>query len=180
MLMLDNKKYCVVVVEDDKDSLVYYETVLKANVKNCNIVSFDNINKDLFEFIHNTHIDLFIVDIHIGSEDGIALSKTFLETMTGLTFLFVSGYDYTIDSFKMFDGKCIYDYMSKPIKPEELIIRVKALLNISRSYTRVLQYIEMIKDECMILSTDNLRNEYLHRVHEDQMMINKIKDEVFK
>lgn len=173
-------KYCIVIVDDDEDSLTFYETSLKSSVKNCDVVTFKSVCDELFDFIRDVHIDLFIVDIHLGVDNGIALSKTFLETMTGLTFLFVSGFDYSIDSFKMFDGKCIYDYMAKPIRPEEFIIRVKALLNISRSYNRVLQYIEMIKDECTILSTDNLRNEYLNRIHEDQLMISKMKDEVFK
>ena len=173
-------KYCIVIVEDDKDSLLYYESALKPSIQNCDIVSFSSISDALFNFIRDVHIDLFIVDIHIGYDDGIQLSQKFLETMTGLTFLFISGFDYTIDSFKQFDGKCIYDFMSKPIKSEELIIRVKALLNISRSYNRVLKYIEMIKDQCMVLSTDNLRNEYHQRLHEDKLMIDKIKGEVFK
>lgn len=179
-MLKTNQSKNIVIVEDDKSSLKAYKKMIEEHILNCNVVPFTSVCNELFDFIRDTHIDLFIVDINLGIHNGIELSKNFLKSMTGLTFLFVSGYNPDMSSFEVFDGKCIYDYMPKPFGLEELVIRVRALLNISKSYNRVIEYIEKIKNEFCTISTDNLRNEYFERLHEDKQMIEKLKAEILK
>jgi DNA-binding response OmpR family regulator len=175
-----NGNPCIVVVEDDTSILNFYEELLKQSLGKCNVKTFEGIDNDLFKFVKDDkHIDLFIIDVVLGESNGIELCEGFLETMSGLTFLFMSGYDYNVDAFKVFDGKCIYDFLSKPIDNEEFVIRVKALLNVSKSYNRVLKYLEQVKTDFLTFSADNLRHEYFKRVRDDQQMIRKIKGEIF-
>ena len=176
MMNIDQTSSCIVIVDDNEEILqlykgaieIYYNNSIKVNV-------FSSLSENFFNFIRDEFIDLFIVDIHLGSMSGIDLCSELLLTMKGLTFLFISGYDYSIDSFKHFDGKCIYDYMSKPTDMSEFLIRVKALLNISKSYNLVIRYIDLIQQECHEISLDNLRRKYLDSILKDQLMIEKIR-----
>lgn len=179
MYQIDQTTSCIVVVDDNEESLKYCKMALSRLSEGCCIKTFDKINNEFFEFIKEPRIDLFIIDIHLGEKSGIDLSNELLKIMSGLTFLFISGYDYSLNSFAQFDGKCIYDYMSKPIDFQELRIRVNALLNISKSYTRVIKRIETMKHDFHEMSVDNLRCQYFDQINKDKDMIKKMKDEMF-
>lgn len=171
---------CIVIVEDDTSVLHFYEELIKNTLCECDVLTFEKIDEKLLDFVKgNKHIDLFVIDIVLGESSGIELCEGFLETMTGLTFLFMSGYEIEPNSFEVFDGKCVYDFLSKPVDNTEFIIRLKALLNVSKSYNRVLKHIEKVKEEWASFSADSLRYDYFKRVKEDQQMIRQIKGELF-
>jgi two-component SAPR family response regulator len=177
----DQTSYGIVMIDDDDYTLNYYKTVLTRLLnEHCCMKTFTEVNQEMFKFIKDHYIDLFIIDIHIGKQSGIDLADELLKTMTGVTILFVSGYNYTIDCFAKFDGKCIYDYISKPVDANELNTRVKALLNVSKSYAKVIQRLQYMVEECHERSIDSLRGQYFKQIANDKKMIEKLKGEMLK
>lgn len=175
---LDKLKCNIVIVEDDDMTLNFYKKALSSKMTSANIKGFNYISDEFYEYIKNNHIDLFVLDVVLGiDQNGIDLTNELLKTMKGLTFLFVSGFDYTIESFKQFNGKCIYDYASKPLGIDELVIRANALVNISKSYNRV------IKNEDNLIhiqkSIGEMRDEYFEQIKKDRLMIKKLKDDIY-
>jgi len=165
------QEYTIVIIEDDRSTVLFYEKSLKRTIDDLKIYSFTEVSKDLFTTVTENHINLFIVDIHLGKHNGIDLATDLQLSNPDSTFLFISGYKYSSDDFAYFDGKCIYDFMKKPVTSDELTIRVKALINISKSFNKFLGYIKAMQDECIDLKMDALREKYFAMVKQDRAMI---------
>jgi len=164
-------KYTIVIIEDDRTTVTFYEKYLQRTIKDLTIFSFTKVNKELFTTVTENHINLFIVDIHLGKYNGIDLAIDLQLSNPDSTFLFISGFKYAPEDFKQFDGKCIYDFVSKPITSNELIIRVKALINISKSFNKFLGYIKAMQDDCIDVKMGALREKYFDMVKQDRTMI---------
>ena len=178
-MIKQNKSSCnIVVVEDDITMVDFYKDSLKTIVKQTNIFSFNSICDNLFKTIKEHTIDLFVVDIRLGNDDGIELASNILTKITSATFLFISGFDYTDESFVKLDGKCIYDFMLKPIAIEELAIRSKGLLNVSRSFNHFLKHVKNIEGEYIDLKLGSLRDRYFDMVKQDRYMIQELKRQI--
>lgn len=132
--MQTNQK--IVVIDDDKSILKLLETMLTNDFPNCSIHLFDSIDNNLHEFLSYNEVSLYIVDIELNDKDkkGTDFALEVVKHRDGAIFLFVSGYDYSLDSFSEFKGKAIYDFIQKPVSSIELTSRVSVLLNISRTY----------------------------------------------
>jgi len=174
-MKLDELDCNIVMLEDDEMTLDVYQQILSNSIKTATIKGFDSISDDFFDYIKTYHIDLFIMDIVLGEYSGIDLTSKLLKMMKGLTFLFVSGFNYTYDSFKQFEGKCLYDFISKPVSHNELLIRYNALINISKSYNKI---IDNSRSSIIGGSVDDLRDEYFKRIEEDRLMINKFRKDL--
>lgn len=174
---MDKTSYHIAVVEDDSTILKYHSQLLKRSIENCKILEFETICDSFYKTANSTPIDLFIMDIHLGKQNGIDITNNLLKTRKGLTILFISGYDYTFDSFKQFDGRCIYDYVAKPIESEELNIRVKALLNISNSFNKVLKHTNGFENDCVDITLDGLRKKYFEQIEKDRLMIQQLRSQ---
>lgn len=133
-IMQTNQK--IVVIDDDKSILKLLETMLKTDFPNCSIYLFDSINDELHNFLSYNEISLYIIDIELNDKDkkGTDFALDVVKHRHGAIFLFVSGYDYSLDSFGEFKGKAIYDFINKPVSPRDLVSRVAVLLNVSKTY----------------------------------------------
>ena len=176
--MMKEKSVNIMVIEDNIAMVEFYKTSLKTIVKHPNIFSFTSISDNLFKTVKENTIDLFVIDIRLGDDDGIKLASMILNEVVSATCLFISGFDYTNESFKDLDGKCIYDFMLKPISIEELAIRSKGLLNVSKSFNSFLRHLKNIEGEYIDLKLDSLREKYFTMVRQDRFMIQELKRQI--
>lgn len=128
---LNRDKHCILVVDDDPETLRYvrntledadYETVLTADPE------------DIPDLILSERPSLVLLDLVLpGSEDGIELMKSVPE-LTNIPVIFISGYgrDETIARAL---GSGASDYIVKPFSPTELCARVAAALRLRESPT---------------------------------------------
>ena len=115
------------------------EEMLTKKCTYCSIHCFDKVDSKLINFLENNEITLYIIDIELGdkSNKGTDLALKIAHNKTGSIILFMSGYDYTINSFSDFKGKVIYDFIKKPFSYEELASRISVLLNVSQTYNEL-------------------------------------------
>jgi PAS domain S-box-containing protein len=132
--MKTNQK--IVIIDDDKQILKLLETMLKQDFPKCEIHLFDSINDKLYDFLLYNEISLYIIDVELndGNKKGDDFALEVVKHRDGAIFLFISGYDYSLDSFTSFRGKAIFDFIQKPVSGDELRSRVSVLLNVSKTY----------------------------------------------
>ncbi len=118
----------ILVVDDDKNTRLYFKALLE-NEKYKVFTSIDGL--DALSVMDREHIDLAIVDIMMPNLDGYEFTKQLREVFNELPILMVSAKQLSNDRKKGFLAG-IDDYMSKPIDPEELILRIKSLLRRSK------------------------------------------------
>lgn len=111
-----------IIVDDEMDGRIVLEHHLSKNCKNINIVgSFSNVN-DAVTFFKSNSIDLLFLDINMPEKNGFDLLEE-LGTHN-CQVIFVTAYDqYAIKAIKY----AAFDYLLKPIDPEELIKAVQRL-----------------------------------------------------
>ena len=116
----------ILIVDDETDILDFLSYNLK---KEGFDVSTASNGIDALEIAHKTDPDLIILDIMMPELDGIEVCRRLREkpqfNHTTITFLTARDEDFTQIKALDVGGD---DYISKPIKPQVLISRVKALL----------------------------------------------------
>jgi len=171
-ILLDQKQN-IVVLDDDEDALGFLKTLLKSFENSCNIKYYDYPTKDFCNYVSNNHIDLFVMDIRLGKfENGIKLSEDIIYKKRGSIFLFISGYDYNEKDFEHLNGKCVYDFIKKPLNIEQFIIVTTTLLNVASTYKISFKNTKPISSE----SVDDLRRGYFKQLEEDKILIKRLKE----
>lgn len=114
----------VLVVEDDKR----LNTVVCTVLQNAGYVPKGCLSAaEALEEMENTSFDMIISDIMMPGIDGFAFAAMVRATDTNIPILFVTARDDSLSKEKGF-RLGIDDYLVKPINPEELIWRTKAIL----------------------------------------------------
>ena len=163
----------IVVLDDDEDSLNYFKIMLKPFTC-CEIKYYTSPDENFVEYVNNNDIDLFIMDIVLqDDQSGLNICEEIVFNKRGSIFLFVSGYDYDINSFEHLRGKCVYDFLSKPIDVSELNIVVSTLLNVASSYKVSFVNTRVKPRESQM---DSLRKNYMDLIKQDQILIKKLKE----
>jgi DNA-binding NtrC family response regulator len=163
----------IVVIDDEKITLDYFKHALVPFCETCNIKYFSEISDEFFIFIKNHRVDLFIMDVVLGSQNAVKLSEEIVYKRKGSIFLFISGYDYSIDSFSHLKGKCVYDFVSKPLKVDVIQTVVSTLLNISASYKITFLDTNIEPKEEQL---DEMRKKYKKLIEQDQILIRQFKN----
>ena len=114
----------VLVVDDDKKTRFLMREILE--MEHYTVFTANN-GEEALNVFSQQHIDVMIVDIMMPLMDGYELTKQLRSTNEQLPILMVSAKQLPEDRKKGFVAG-IDDYMSKPIDPEELLLRIKALL----------------------------------------------------
>ena len=114
----------ILVVDDDKNTRMYFEAVLKNN--NYTVTVAKN-GEDALDAMDKEHIDLVVLDIMMPKMDGYEFTKTLRECDNNLPILMVSAKQLPIDKNKGF-AVGTDDYMTKPVNQDEFLYRIKALL----------------------------------------------------
>ena len=114
----------ILVVDDDKNTRMYFEAVLKNN--NYTVTVARN-GEEALDVMDKEHIDLVVLDIMMPRMDGYEFTKTLRECDNNLPILMVSAKQMPIDKNKGF-AVGTDDYMTKPVNQDEFLYRIKALL----------------------------------------------------
>ena len=114
----------ILVVDDDKNTRMYFEAVLKNN--NYTVTVAKN-GEDALDAMDKEHIDLVVLDIMMPKMDGYEFTKTLRECDNNLPILMVSAKQLPVDKNKGF-AVGTDDYMTKPVNQDEFLYRIKALL----------------------------------------------------
>jgi len=114
----------ILVVDDDKNTRMYFEAVLKNNGYTATVA----VNgEDALDVMDREHIDLVVMDIMMPKMDGYEFTKTLRECNNNLPILMVSAKQLPMDKNKGF-AVGTDDYMTKPVDQDEFLYRIKALL----------------------------------------------------
>lgn len=172
---LIEQKQNIILLEDDEYVARYLQKLLK-KLSKCNAKHFSAPNGDFFDHLEASHVDLFIMDIMLGSKtvNGIQVSEEIISKKRGSIFLFISAYPHNESDFKHLNGKCVYDYMSKPIESKCFVTVVSTLLNVASSYKEIVSE-KATPSNFMFSQVDDMRQTYLQLLDEDKAMINKLK-----
>lgn len=118
----------ILVVEDDKD----------LNRSVCSFLRLGGYEptgclcaEEAYDAMYETVFDLIISDIMMPRIDGFAFAKTVRTLNSDIPILFMTARDDFASKARGF-GIGIDDYMTKPINPDELLLRIGALLRRSR------------------------------------------------
>lgn len=112
------------VVEDD----VKLNQSVCTHLNNNGFVATSCLNaQDAYAAMYNSLFDLIITDIMMPDIDGFAFAKTVREINKSIPILFMTAKDDMASKQRGF-ALGIDDYMVKPIEPDELVLRVRALL----------------------------------------------------
>ena len=114
----------ILVVDDDKNTRMYFEAVLKNNGYNVSVASN---GCDALEVMDREHIDLVVLDVMMPKMSGYEFTKTLRACDNNLPILMVSAKQMPTDKNKGF-AVGTDDYMTKPVDQDEFLYRIKALL----------------------------------------------------
>ena len=114
----------ILVVDDDKNTRMYFEAVLKNN--GYTVTTAKN-GEDALGVMDKVHVDIIVLDIMMPKMNGYELTKILRESDNNLPILMVSAKQLPADKNKGF-AVGTDDYMTKPVNQEEFLYRIKALL----------------------------------------------------
>jgi two-component system, cell cycle response regulator DivK len=115
----------ILIVEDDETSSILLQVFLsKGNYK---LLYAVNGKMAVQMFRENPKIDLILMDLKMPVMDGYEATRQIREMNTNIPILAQSAYAMSGDSEKALDAGC-NDYITKPVKKEELLAKIKSLL----------------------------------------------------
>lgn len=127
---MNNNEYRILVVDDEEINL----QIIEANLKSDYIIDSRTDVKEALSLIDENTYDAFIFDINMDMLDGLELCKIVKNyrkyTYTPVIFVTI------IDEVEKIEKGFSYganDYITKPVNPKELKIRLKAHIKISKN-----------------------------------------------
>lgn len=123
-----SKMFDILVVEDDRNTRILMEAVLKQNGYNP-ITACDGV--EALEVMDHKHVDLVLLDVMMPRMDGYEFARTLRDGGSEIPILMVTAKEAPADKkYGFISGTD--DYMVKPVDEEEMILRIAALLRRSR------------------------------------------------
>lgn len=125
---MQSKKYSILLVEDEEN----LQDTLKLNfeLEGYDVTSAYN-GEEALRNVHNEYFDLIILDVMLPEIDGITVCENIRLTNTEIPILMLSAKNQSSDRILGLK-KGADDYLTKPFSLEELLIRVKLLINKSQ------------------------------------------------
>jgi CheY-like chemotaxis protein len=125
----------IVIVEDDRPSIKYYETLLKDSGADIDIF---RTGKEFVDYITEEHnkIDLIFMDFLIPLINGIECVRVFRKESKSIPVLMITAYSSEQAKAEAYIAGC-NEFVLKPIYPEKIIFLLeKYLLNEVPAYLR--------------------------------------------
>lgn len=132
--------YRAAICDDNETDLNFVKNILLTYTKqqklNIKIEQFTSAESFLFRYAEEKSFDILLLDIEMGSMDGIALAKKLRQDNAGLQIVFITGYaDYMAEGY---DVSALH-YLMKPVNKEKLFsVLDRAVSGIQRSSRVVL------------------------------------------
>ena len=117
----------IVIVEDDRPSIKYYETILKDSGAN---VTIFRTGKEFVDFISQEHekIDLIFMDFLIPLINGIECVRIFRKQTKSIPIVMITAYSSEQAKAEAYIAGC-NEFVLKPIYPEKIIFLLEKYLN---------------------------------------------------
>lgn len=115
----------ILIVEDDETSSILLQVFLSQG--NYKLLFAVNGKMAVQMFSENPNINLILMDLKMPVMDGYEATRQIREMNTNIPIIAQSAYAMSGDSKKALEAGCD-DYVIKPVKKEELLAKVKALL----------------------------------------------------
>ena len=103
--------------------------IVKESLETRNFIVFHAQNgKEAFEIYQKEKVDILVLDVMMPIKDGFTLAKEIRTENKAIPIIFLTAKSQTTDVLEGFNlgGN---DYLKKPFSMEELIVRIKSLLN---------------------------------------------------
>lgn len=152
-------KPLIVIVEDEEDILDLIEYSLQK--EDFETIGFLN-SKKLYDVLDEESVDLIIMDRNLGGGvEGSEVVNSIREDGYNVPVIFLTAKDKDVNIEEGFE-RGGDDYITKPFKMKELILRIKAILKRTKSLS---------KQENSISYQDIELNVHTHRVHVDGELV---------
>ncbi|MGC9355406.1 MAG: response regulator [Mariniphaga sp.] len=119
------KENTILIVEDDETSSILLQVFLSQG--NYKLLFAVNGKMAVQMFRKNPDINLILMDLKMPVMDGYEATRQIRELNTNIPIIAQSAYAMSGDSKKALEAGCD-DYVTKPVKKEELLAKIKALL----------------------------------------------------
>lgn len=116
----------VLIVEDDETNLIYLQLVLKD--LNIELLKAVNGQAAVETFEQNQDIVLILMDIRLPGMDGYEATSMIRKMNKDVVIIAQTAYAFSSDKDKAIESGC-NDYVSKPIRREELLKKINHYLN---------------------------------------------------
>lgn len=118
----------VLIVEDDETNIIYLQLVLKD--LNIELLKAVNGQAAVETFEQNQDIELILMDIRLPGMDGYEATSMIRKMNKDVVIIAQTAYAFSSDKDKAIESGC-NDYVSKPIRREELLKKISHYLNLS-------------------------------------------------
>ena len=118
----------ILVAEDDKNTRRFLQAVLEEDGYRVHTAAN---GQEAMDILDREYIDLVVLDVMMPRMDGYEFTRQVRESSSNLPILMVSAMQLPRDKKKGFLVGTD-DYMTKPIDPEEMLLRIRALLRRAR------------------------------------------------
>jgi len=132
-------KISVAICDDEPIQIQYVSSAVQAwaaaNSHLCKISSFPSAEAFLFEYSENKAFDILLLDIEMGSMDGITLAKKIREQSYAIQIVFITGYsNFIAEGYEV----SALHYLMKPVSKEKIgEVLNRAAKNIKRLPERI-------------------------------------------
>lgn len=135
-----HKKYTILIIDDKSENLHYLNDILKSydyNIRATTDPSFALTSSQTYP------PDLILLDIKMPNIDGFEVCKLFKDdkNLKDIPIIFISAIDDIEIKVKAFEQGGV-DYITKPLKKEEVIARIKTQLKIFENNQMILNLLE--------------------------------------
>ncbi|MEE4285506.1 MAG: response regulator [Mariniphaga sp.] len=115
----------ILIVEDDETSSILLQVYLSK--EKYNLLYAVNGKMAVQMFRENPDIDLILMDLKMPVMDGYEATRQIKEMNRNIPIIAQSAYALSGDNVKALEAGCD-DYVTKPVKKEELLAKIEALL----------------------------------------------------
>ena len=149
--MTNQEKSKILLVDDNPSNIRLAATILKSQDYS---LGFARSGKDALEAIKKTQIDLILLDIVMPGMDGYETLREIkkIPSYQNTPVIFLTGQHDPDDIVKGYETGCV-DYILKPFKSVELLMRVKQNMKIVDQEKKLLQKVAELEKTVRILDT---------------------------
>lgn len=132
-------KLTVAICDDEQIQIQYVSSAVQTWASThshiCSITSFPSAEAFLFEYSENKAFDILLLDIEMGSMDGVTLAKKIREQNRAIQIIFITGYpNFIAEGYEV----SALHYLMKPVSREKIgEVLSRAVENLERRPERI-------------------------------------------
>ncbi len=129
----------ITICDDDPKQIEYLTSLVTSwrsgNSHTCVIDSFPSSEAFLFDYAEDRNLDILLLDIEMGTMNGVDLAKTIRQTNDTVQIVFITGFpDFIAEGYEV----SALHYLMKPVSEEKLhAVLDKAAANMAKSEKRL-------------------------------------------